>query len=241
VTRGRPGDVGVLLLAAGSGSRFGEKKQFLRLAGKPLFLHSLEVFESLDAVGEIVVVAAADDIGQVRELVDRRARPGRDSATLIEVVAGGARRQDSVRSGLRALATESTWTLVHDAARPLVRADDVSLLIAVMREHGAAVMGYLASDSVKEEADGVIVGNVARDHVWLVQTPQGARTERLLAALDEAESNDVAVTDEASALENLGDSVALVDGARDNIKVTYRADLDLAEFFLHEKKAARRS
>ncbi len=216
-------DVGVVLVAAGVGSRFGGKKQFLELGGKPLILHSLAAFSAIEPLAEIVVVVSAEDVSRARDLIDD---------TRVSVIAGGARRQDSVERGVRTLGAESVWAVVHDAARPLIRAPDCERFIAALRGRGAAVMGYPSSDSVKEGRDGRVVRSLARETIWLVQTPQGARTATLLAALEEAARRGVVVTDETAALELVGESVTLVEGPRDNIKVTYPEDLALAEFLL---------
>lgn len=224
--------VGVVLVAAGSGTRFGGKKQFLELDGSPLLLHVIRLFTQLPEVAEISVVVPAADIDRTLELVNA----SNLSPPSIAVVPGGARRQDSVLHGLRSLGASSRWALVHDAARPMVRVEDLGRFIAVLRERGAAVLGYPSSDSVKEERDGTAIRDLSRDHVWLVQTPQGAVTSTLVTALEEADRRGLAVTDETAALELIDERVALVEGPRDNIKITFKEDLELAEFLLQRRR-----
>ncbi|MBI4584170.1 MAG: 2-C-methyl-D-erythritol 4-phosphate cytidylyltransferase [Planctomycetes bacterium] len=238
-SKGLHRDVGVVIAAAGSGSRFGEKKQFLLLGGKPLLLHSLETFLHVAEVAEIAIVAPAEDAGRVGELARVCQRAGAVAGgpyPRVRVVAGGARRQDSVERGLEALGPACRWALVHDAARPLIRVEEVERLIAVLRQRGAAVIGHPATDSVKEEKDGLILRNLPRQRVWLVQTPQAAAVEALRRAAAEARRRGVEGTDEASLLELAGVPVALVEGSRDNIKVTYPEDLALAEFLLSRRE-----
>jgi 2-C-methyl-D-erythritol 4-phosphate cytidylyltransferase len=234
-------DVGVVIAAAGGGLRFGGRKALLHLAGRPLVLHSLSTFASLAEVREVVIAAPADDLLSVRERVERW-REGRSSAAgggdfpRVSVVAGGARRQDSVRLGLDTLSPEAHWVLVHDAARPLVDPGDVQKVIAAVREAGAAVLGHPATDSVKEEKEGFVLGDLPRGRIWLVQTPQGASRELLGRAYEAQDQGEV--TDEAGLLSRAGARVRLVLGKRTNIKITFPEDLALAELILKNSRTA---
>ena len=232
-------DVGVVLAAAGAGVRFGGKKQLVRLAGRPLLFHSVEVFEEVEAVRELVVVVPPEEVVAIGDLLSARkagGAPGR-------VVEGGGCRRDSVSNGLQALSPECRHVLVHDAARPLIRPDKVREAIDGMRAHGAVAVGFPSLDSVKvveaEQAgrDAFVERNVPRDLVWLVQTPQGARVELLRAALDDGKRSGFKGTDEASFLERLDCRVYLVEGSRENIKITFPEDLELAEFLLRRRDA----
>ena len=226
-------DFGVVLAAAGSGTRFGGKKQLLLLGGKPLWTHSLTTLASTPGVGYVVIVVAPSDVESFSK--DFRDELKSDS---VGIAAGGASRQESVLNGLRALPSECEFVLVHDAARPLVTADEVQRVLSSVRKDGAAVLGYPATDSIKESSDKKTVRrNLQRETVWLVQTPQGSRTGVLISALEEGIRDDFVGTDEASFLERRGVPVTLVEGSRENIKVTYPDDLELAEFFL--KRRAR--
>lgn len=228
-------DVGAILVAAGSGARFGTKKQFLPLRGRPLLLHAVEVFAAIPEVLELALVVPGEDVPRSRELVDSRRR-AHAGGPEIHVLPGGSRRQDSVTAGLDALGSGCAWVLVHDAARALIRREDVLRVLEAVREQGAAAIGYPAVDSVKEERDGRVLRNLPRERVWLVQTPQGASAAALRRALDEAARQGRAVTDEAALLEALGETVALVEGPRENIKITYPEDIAMAEHILSRRE-----
>ena len=231
-------DVGVVLVAAGSAARFGRKKQFLELAGKPMLLHGLETLGVAEEVVEIIVVVASEDVEQAGSLLSSRGVEERTGAR-VSVVVGGASRQESVANGMAALEESIPWVLVHDAARPLLRSEDARRCIDTLLKDGSAVLGHQVADSVKEIAPGGIPRiqrDVPRAGVWLVQTPQGASRRILEEALLNAAKAGIGVTDEASLLERADVQAVLVEGARDNIKVTYPDDLALAEFLLAQRE-----
>jgi 2-C-methyl-D-erythritol 4-phosphate cytidylyltransferase len=233
-------DVGVILVAAGSGSRFGGKKQFAAVGGKPLLAHSLELFRRHPAVRQLVVVVPERDLGAAASLAAERAAPGGSAGpppAACVVIAGGARRQDSVRRGIEGLDAGVRWAVVHDAARPLLQRADFDRFLAALRQRGAAVIGHPASDSVKEERDGWVERNLPRERIWQVQTPQGAVVESLRRAFEAAEREGFEATDEASLLERLGVPVALVEGPRDNFKITFPEDLAIAELIFSRRAA----
>jgi 2-C-methyl-D-erythritol 4-phosphate cytidylyltransferase len=229
--------VGVVIPAAGSGVRFGGPKAFVELAGRPLLLHSLLAFAAVDEVLEIAVAATAADLERARDLIARSAgeiraaAAGRDPPGVV-AVPGGARRQDSVAAGIRALSPAVRSILVHDAARPLVLTSDIRKMVAAIREGGAAVLGHPATDSVKEEGGGVVARELPRERIWLVQTPQGARVDLLRRAFEEGERAGIDVTDEVGLLFAAGIPVRLVEGSRTNLKITFPEDLSLGEFLL---------
>jgi 2-C-methyl-D-erythritol 4-phosphate cytidylyltransferase len=223
-----PRDFGVVLAAAGSGSRFGGKKQLLLLGGKPLLWHALETVISVGDIGACVVVTPTDDVEDVRRQLS-------EIEVGIDVIPGGPTRQASVLNGVLALSAACRFVLVHDAARPLVTRDEILRLVEAIRRDGAAALGYPSVDSVKESAGSVVRKNLERDCIWLVQTPQGGRTDLLRAALEEARDTGFVGTDEASFFERAGVPVTLVEGSRDNIKVTYPEDMALAEFLLSRR------
>ena len=225
---------GVVLAAGGSGTRFGSLKQFMNLAGRPMLHWSLDAFALTTQVKEIVVVCPDMHLAEGEVLVGSW-RAESDEATEVQVCAGGARRQDSVRCGLEALSDDIDIVLVHDAARPLVESSDVVTLIDTILADGAGVIGTPCFDSVKRVVDGGIAEEIPRDEVWTVQTPQGAERSRLIAAYERAGDSDF--TDESSLLRGAGERVTLVEGSRENIKVTRPGDERLAELIL----AARES
>jgi len=230
--RGTKGDVGVVIAAAGAGRRFGSRKHFLVLAGRPLLYYSFDAFATVEDVLKIVLVVARDDmeagLSVVREWKAERDAVGREVD--VAVVPGGPRRQDSVRNGLDALPSGARYVLVHDAARPLILPEHIRHLITATRKHDAAALGTPSHDSVKRVVNGAIVEELPRSEVWTVQTPQSGRVATLRAAYDQGSAGNF--TDEASALRAIGVSVALIEGARDNIKITRRGDEMMAELIL---------
>lgn len=232
-------DVGVVIAAAGAGERFGKAKAFLELGGWPLVLHSLRAFAGLSEVLEIAVAVLRADLGRGREALESyrgelRMPPG-VTPPRISLVEGGPRRQDSVERGFAALTGGVRWVLVHDAARPLIQPGDIEKVIAGVREAGAAALGHPATDSLKEEEGGLIARDLPRRRVWMVQTPQGASVDLLRRAFDEAKRSSREATDEAGLLSAIGVPVRLVEGKRTNIKITFPADLALAEILLKAK------
>jgi 2-C-methyl-D-erythritol 4-phosphate cytidylyltransferase/2-C-methyl-D-erythritol 2,4-cyclodiphosphate synthase len=211
----RMGDIpkiAVILVAAGTGSRFGADtpKQFLLLAGKPIIAHAAAALARevalIQPVGEAGPIAAA--LAGIPHLPP---------------VGGGATRQASVRAGLEALAPHAPdIVLVHDAARPFLPPGTIAALVAALASHPGAIPAVPVADTLKRGTDGIITGTVSRDHLFRAQTPQAFRFKLLL---DLHRSAAEGATDDAGILEAAGHTVALVPGHEDNIKLTYSADL----------------
>ncbi|HEY7577986.1 MAG TPA: bifunctional 2-C-methyl-D-erythritol 4-phosphate cytidylyltransferase/2-C-methyl-D-erythritol 2,4-cyclodiphosphate synthase [Acetobacteraceae bacterium] len=219
--------VAAILVAAGSGSRFGAgvPKQFLPIAGKPVIRHAAEALAAdvdvLQPVGDAPAIAAA-----------------LSGLPHLPVVAGGATRQDSVRHGLEALAASPpNFVLVHDAARPRFPAGTVAALLAALGGADGAIPAVPVADTLKRVADGVIGATVAREGLYRAQTPQAFRFAVLLAAHRAAP--DGAATDDASLLETMGKRVAIVPGSDDNIKLTYAEDLARLERIMAARMVPR--
>ena len=202
-----------ILVAAGSGSRFGGEtpKQYLRLAGKPVIRHAAETLAAhvalLQPVGDAPAIEAA--LTGLAHL-----RP----------VTGGPSRQDSVLAGLEALeALAPDVVLVHDAARPLIPAGTIPALLAALQHAPGAIPAAPVADTLKRVVRGTITATVSRDGLYRAQTPQAFRYQVLLAA--HRSCPGAAATDDASLLEAIGEPVAIVPGSDDNIKLTYTEDL----------------
>jgi 2-C-methyl-D-erythritol 4-phosphate cytidylyltransferase/2-C-methyl-D-erythritol 2,4-cyclodiphosphate synthase len=202
-----------ILVAAGSGSRFGGEtpKQYLRLAGKPVIRHAAETLAAhvalLQPVGDAPAIEAA--LTGLAHL-----RP----------VTGGPSRQDSVLAGLEALeALAPDVVLVHDAARPLIPAGTIPALLAALQHAPGAIPAAPVADTLKRVVRGTITATVSRDGLYRAQTPQAFRYQVLLAA--HRSRPGAAATDDASLLEAIGEPVAIVPGSDDNIKLTYTEDL----------------
>lgn len=211
-----------VVVAAGEAARFGGPvpKQFADLDGRTVVARSVAAIASHPAVAGVVLVLAPEEVD------GERGRALRDQPGVLAVVAGGASRAASVRLGLAVV--ETPFVLVHDAARPLVSPALVDAVVRATRERGAAIPALQVWDTVKRIRDGTVERTVDRSALRLAQTPQGARRDELVAALDAAAATATPVTDEASALETAGRTVACVDGDADNLKITRAADLDRA-------------
>lgn len=216
---------GVILAAAGEGRRLGARvpKAFVPLAGKPLFLHSLETFAALPYVREIALVLPPAWIERARK------KWRLDTLKVTALVPGGRRRQDSVRAGLDVLRTPIV--LVHDAARPLIDGGAVGDVVRAAARHGAAVLAAGAVDTVKVvDGRGRVVETPERSRVWMAQTPQGFRREVLAEAYRKEGRRDA--TDDCQLVERSGGGVVVVPSLRPNFKVTTREDLERAGKFL---------
>jgi len=227
------GRVATIIPAAGQGVRMGGKKQFLKLDGIPIFIHTLRKFAACPEVSEIFMAAPAEDISAIEETL-RAERLSKE----VMVVAGGNRRQDSVENCLGVLSRDTDLVAVHDAVRPFVT---VALICAVIEEAartGASILGILSVDTVKQVQQTRIVGTIPRERIVLAQTPQVFRYELLKQAFAKAREENFIGTDEASLVEHLGHEVTVVPGSERNIKITTPADLELARFYLEQERAA---
>ena len=218
-------DVGVIIVAAGRGTRFGEglAKVFQPLADVPVLLHAVRPFASHPAVAQIVVVLAASDV----------AAPAAWLAELrgdrLDLVAGGAERQDSVAAGLAALSSSCTVVLVHDGARPFPSAAMIDAGVAAVRRGRSAVPALPIPDTIKRADDfGRILSTVDRHGLWCAQTPQAFPRVVLERAHAAARLEHLSGTDDAMLVERLGEPVELLPGSPRNLKITTRHDLDLA-------------
>ena len=216
--------------AAGRGARFGGElpKQYVALAGKPLLRWTLERLASCEGIAGLMVVLAADD----PHWFGTSALAGKPVLTAI----GAGERSGSVLAGLRALPRDvdgDAFVLVHDAARPCVRTQDIECLIEAGIAAGGALLAAPLRDTLKlGDAQSRVVATEPREARWRALTPQMFRRGELTSALALAEHDGIAVTDEAMAMERIGQRPLLVEGAESNIKVTTPADLALAEYLL---------
>jgi 2-C-methyl-D-erythritol 4-phosphate cytidylyltransferase len=211
-----------LVVAAGSGRRFGGPKQFARLCGRPLLLYSLEAFEDCPGVRGCVVVVGARQVSKARALVQRAGL-----RRVLAVIPGGAERADSVRLGLARLPDDG-FVAIHDAARPLLTPAMLKAGFAEVRKRGPVTLGRLVTDTVKRVQGQAIEGTVPREDLATVQTPQFFPLPLIKRAHALALSEGVALTDDCALVERLGIAVGWIAGPADNIKVTARADLALA-------------
>ncbi len=217
-----------IIPAAGIGSRMklNQPKQFHPLAGTPILIHTLRPFLINDHIRQVMVVVSARRISMVQALLADYFR-GREREK-IKVVAGGKRRQDSVRAGLEAIDPGVDIVLVHDGARPLVSETIIENCCRAIFRDGAAIVAVPVKDTLKKsDGNQKVAATVDRRNLYHAQTPQGARLPLLRKAFELL--GDCDVTDESALLELAGIPVTLVEGAESNLKITRPEDIFLAE------------
>ena len=223
--------VAAVVPAGGHGARMGNgtPKQFLQLGDVPLLIHALRVFESSRTIAEIVVVVPHDAVTSCRDDL----LPQFAFSKISTVIAGGARRQDSVWNGLQAVDERTKIVVVHDAVRPFVTGAMVEEVVGSAKTHGAAIVAIPLHDTVKQVApEGMIDATLDRQRLWAAQTPQAFDVELLREAHRSSREDGVEATDDAFLVERIGRRVSIVNGSPDNIKVTRPEDLVLGEAIL---------
>ncbi len=219
--------VAAIVVAAGRGERLGQEipKAYVRVAGRTLLGHAVAALTRSDRVDYVLPVLPAD-LGIPGDAV---------SSKSLAPVVGGAQRQDSVAAGLAALPADVEWVAVHDAARALVRPEAIDRVIAAAQRHDAALLALPVPDTLKRVQDGRVTGTASREEYFMAQTPQVFRVSLLRKALEKAAAEQRKGTDCASLVEALGVDVYIVEGDRENLKITYEADLRVAEYLLGER------
>lgn len=240
--------VAALVLGAGSGERLRESlreprgserqgagastaapdpslpKAFVPLAGRTLLARSLAAVAAAEEVDRVVAVLSAEALGRFGAVLHELD----GTAKLAPPVVGGTERQDSVRRGLAALAPDVTHVAIHDAARPLVRSQDVDRVVRAARHHGAALLAVPVGDTIHRVRDGRLLETPPRAECFAAQTPQVFRVDWLREALAKAEAEGHRGTDDAELVARLGVAVHVVLGDPSNLKITRSGDLDAA-------------
>ena len=221
---------GAVLVAAGSASRMGGiDKVMAPLGGTPMIVRTARAFQDCEAIKEIVIVTRQDLILPITGLCQ-----GMDKVKV--VVVGGGSRQESVWLGLNALSKGVELAAVHDGARPLVSGALIDRVVRAAHSYGAAAPAIPVKDTIKVEQGGMIASTPDRSTLRAVQTPQVFDFDLLRGALQKAEKDGAAVTDDCSAVERLGMNIRLVEGEERNLKVTTPLDLKIAEMLLEEEQ-----
>lgn len=213
--------IAVLVPAGGLGTRLGRRtpKQYLQVGGATILARTLTHFVRHPDVRAIVVAAPAEHLARTRRLV---ARSGRRP---VEVVAGGATRQESVWQALQAVPGDVDVVLVHDAVRPFIDRRLIDAVVAAAAAHGAAICALPIAETVKRVRDAVVETTLDRSGLWAVQTPQAFRAALLREAHDKARREGLVATDDAMLVEWLGQPVRVVPGLAGNVKITTPEDL----------------
>jgi len=222
-----------IIVGAGRGLRFASdsqtQKQFLLLGGEPLILKTLQPFLTSNRISSCVLVVPKSAVDLVKKEVAPYA-----SEDNIRVIAGGERRQDSVRFGVEA-ADGADVVVVHDAVRPFVRQKWISQVIDRCINNDGAIIALSVSDTLKKVVDGKICETIPREDIWQAQTPQAFRRELLMEVYASVDWENVHVTDEAQLLEIAGKSVAIVPGSSENFKITTQDDWSKAEVIWEQR------
>jgi 2-C-methyl-D-erythritol 4-phosphate cytidylyltransferase len=217
----------VIIAAAGSSRRMeGRDKLWTPLAGRITLARTIDVFEASPVIDKIVLVLNSERIDDVIRL---SLQEGWSKIT--SIVAGGMRRQDSVRSGLdnlAALAPTTQWVMIHDGARPLVTPDILEAGLIMAQECDAAIAAVPIKDTIKQVEQGWISNTLDRSQLWAIQTPQVFSFPLIHHAYQTAPLEQE-FTDDAAMLEHLGKRIAIFKGSYRNIKITTREDLLIAE------------
>ena len=209
----------------------GVDKLFLKLGEVPLIAHTLMKFQNCQAVKHIYLVVRADARGDFQNVIrDYRISKVR------QIVVGGAERQNSVWNGLQALHPGTDFVLIHDGARPCVSNVLIQQTIESARQFGSGIAACKIADTIKEvDEDGRILATVPRERLWAVQTPQAFRYDLIMRAYRAVIERNARVTDDAAAVELLGEPVYIVESLPTNLKVTTPADMDIARVLLPAK------
>ena len=199
----------------------GIDKIFYPLMGRPIISYSIDTFNSSPLIDSIVLVVATENLGPARQLVELN-----HQSKVVDVCAGGTRRQDSVRRGLERLG-DSDWIIIHDGARPFATSQLIEDGLRAASETGAAVAAVPVKDTIKTVGpDMIVTGTPSRDELWAAQTPQIIRMDLLTRAHQLVEMD---ATDDASMVEMIGGKVRVFMGSYDNIKITTHEDIPLAQ------------
>jgi 2-C-methyl-D-erythritol 4-phosphate cytidylyltransferase len=221
-----------IIVAGGSSQRMGSDKLFANVAGELVLVHALRAFDRAPSVSEIVIVAREDRNVEI-EKITRDA----DFKKLRSIVRGGERRQDSVRAGLDAIDSKARYVAVHDAARPLIMPEQIEHVFEQCRVHSAAALAHPVNNTLKRaDADLLVVGSVDRHQLYAMETPQIFERKLIQDAYRAVYAQNASVTDEVSAVEQLGHKVVLVLNDDFNFKITYPRDLPLAELVIRQRR-----
>lgn len=211
------------------------RKQFMLLNGEPILLHTVRKFAAAPRISEIVIALRAEDVQWASELMDRQR-----FAKTVRVVEGGDSRQQSVENALATLAPDTDLVAVHDAVRPFIDLETIDKVIDAASEAGAAIVGIIPVDTVKQVHLNKVRQTISRERLVLAQTPQVFRLDLLREAFARASADQFIGTDEASLVERLERvEVSVVLGSDRNIKITKPTDMDLARLLLAQETAPR--
>ena len=219
-----------IIAAAGAGTRMASEqpKQFLLLAGTPVIIHTLKVFEQCESINEVIVVLPAAESAGFLSLAGKFGL-----RKVARVVPGGVTRADSVKRGLVAIrAATAEIVAVHDGVRPFVTVEEIDAVVTAAQSDGAAILVAPVTDTIKQISDLRVERTLDRAGLRRALTPQCFRYELLRDAYKDADVNNPLLTDESALVERLGHPISVIEGSARNIKITTAEDLAIAEAIL---------
>ena len=216
--------VSAIILAAGSGSRFGEKKQFKELNGKPIWFYSLNTFIRSDCVDELILVIPNDSLETLKK---SQVFTSLNKKNNIKLVSGGESRKDSVFNGLKVVKKAIDIVCIHDAARPFIKASYIKHSVEACSEFDGAIIAIPSVDTVKKVDKQIIKNTIDRESLWMAQTPQTFKKDKLLYAIKN--SSHLNITDESMLMEEANFKIKLIEGDQSNFKITNEIDWELAK------------
>lgn len=225
--------VSAIIVAAGGSTRMGTagSKQFIPLLERPVIEYTLSAFQNCETISEIVVVSREQDAQQIKEIADNNG-----FSKVKAVVNGGDSRAHSVKNGIAAASSGAEYYAIHDGARPLITVEEIERVCDAAFETGAATLGTPVTDTIKiVDGSDMIESTPLRSQLRAVQTPQVFESELYSFALDNAEDSLEGFTDDCSLIENMRGEVMVVDGSKENIKLTTPIDIIIAESILKSR------
>ena len=216
--------VSAIILAAGSGSRFGEIKQFKELNGKPIWFYSLNTFIQSESVDELILVIPNDSLETLKQ---SQVFTSLNKTNNIKLVSGGKSRKDSVFNGLKVVKKAIDIVCIHDAARPFIKASYIKHSVEACSEFDGAIIAIPSVDTVKKVDKQIIKNTIDRESLWMAQTPQTFKKDKLLYAIKN--SSHLNITDESMLMEEANFKIKLIEGDQSNFKITNEIDWELAK------------
>lgn len=223
----------VIIVAAGSGKRMklDINKQYIKIKGKEVIAHTIDVFYKNSSINEIIVCIKKEEEAFFRtNIIDKYEYKN------IKIAYGGSERQDSINNGLKEISKECNIVLIHDGARPFIDHSIIDNSINIAKEKGAVVVGVPVRDTIKIVSRETIENTPERSTLWQAQTPQAFTYDLITKAYEEAYKSNYYGTDDSMLVENIGKSVTMIMGSYENIKITTPEDIDYAEHILNIRK-----
>ncbi|NLL05294.1 MAG: 2-C-methyl-D-erythritol 4-phosphate cytidylyltransferase [Clostridiaceae bacterium] len=220
--------VSVVIVAAGKGTRMNMEvnKQYINVGGIPILARTIEKFDCLNYIDEIILVVHSDDILYCKENIIH----GRNYMKIKSVLVGGATRQDSVFNGLKEVTEKADIVLIHDGARPFIDEDSIIRCIEGAEQCGVATVAVPVKDTIKSsDKEGFVNLTLDRSILWSIQTPQAFKYDIIMDSHKQARLDGFIGTDDTVLAERIGNKTRLVMGTYNNIKITTREDLNFAE------------